>query len=256
MKIVNQHLNYPKAELITPNIKGYIHIGVEIDVSVFPFFLSTSKRKKDIIKNSDQILTEIARQESVETISSFRATIMPTVKQNYLESIKSDIQVAKFDVAFLIETKNVEYAKELRNQENMQNLTNYLEENTASMHIAVFENVKRIAEVNKQLGGIFLFNHFHAEDINELLPVWEYTAGWFTSETGLNNSTLLMPAKGERSEYSVINHCRWDKLSHILPKLIFSKSLRLYVRDNFEANRIASMPILYRVMKNYGTQQG
>jgi|GEM_PF-4131903 hypothetical protein len=34
MKIVNEHLNYPKAELISPNTKGYLHIGLEVDSSL------------------------------------------------------------------------------------------------------------------------------------------------------------------------------------------------------------------------------
>jgi hypothetical protein len=89
------------------------------------------------------------------------------------------------------------------------------------------------------------------EDPNELLPVWEYTAGWFTTNTGLDNSTLLMPIKGDNSKYGVINHCRWDKLSSLLPKLIFEKTIRSYVGANFAANKIASMPILYRLIRNY-----
>src|ERR1700704_5705723 len=38
--------------------------------------------------------------------------------------------------------------------------------------------------------------------------VWEHTAGWFQQETGLDNSTVLMPARADLSEYTLINHCR------------------------------------------------
>ena len=94
---------------------------------------------------------------------------------------------------------------------------------------------------------MFLFNYFYSERPEDLLAVWEYTAGWFIQETNLDNSTLMMPPPGEDSEYQVINHCRWDSLARLLPKLIFLPSLNKYVMANFAANEIAVMPILYRL---------
>ncbi|WP_199616379.1 hypothetical protein [Paenibacillus alkalitolerans] len=67
-------------------------------------------------------------------------------------------------------------------------------------------------------------------------------------KTGLDNSTLLLPAEGESSQYGVINHCRWDRLSDIVPDLLFRRSFRKYVLDNFESNGIAAMPILYKLV--------
>jgi hypothetical protein len=40
--------------------------------------------------------------------------------------------------------------------------------------------------------------------------VWDYLAGWYEAETGLDNSILLEPLKGEQSDYVLINHARWD----------------------------------------------
>ena len=95
--------------------------------------------------------------------------------------------------------------------------------------------------------GVFLFNYFFADDTAQNLAVWEYTAGWFVQETGLNNSTVLLPRGGERSNYNIINHCRWDRMQDVLPSLIFKRTFRTYVLANFEANRVAAMPILYRM---------
>ncbi len=251
MKIVNKHLNYPKAELISPNTKGYLHIGVEVDYSLFPFFLFTSKTKKEIINKANQLLSEIKKQKGVDTVSLFKAVILPPAKQSYLNSIKDRIHVAKFDIAILIETENIDSAKMVREHEKFHQLVEFFEKNASFTHVTVMQNARRIAEVDKSKKGIFLFNYFHAEDPNELLPVWEYTAGWFTTNTGLDNSTLLMPIEGDNSKYRIINHCRWDKLSSLLPKLIFKKTIRLYVAANFEANKIASMPILYKLINNY-----
>lgn len=251
MKIVNQHLNYPKAQLMEPNKKGYIHIGVEVDHSPFPFFLPDSSKKRELLQKAGELLEKISGMDGVSSASLFRAAMMPPAKQSFLDSIKGDIHVAKFDVAVLIETTDVESAKKISASEVVIELRKYMVNHSSFVHFAVFENARRIDEVDKEKGGIFLFNHFFAEDPAQLLDVWEYTAGWFTSNTALDNSTLLMPLKDQESRYGVINHCRWDKLSAILPKLMFSRTLRLYVRDNFVVNKIASMPILYRVVKHF-----
>jgi hypothetical protein len=44
-----------------------------------------------------------------------------------------------------------------------------------------------------------------------------------------------------------MNHCRWDRLRDLMPSLIFKRSFRTYVLANFAANRVAAMPILYRM---------
>jgi hypothetical protein len=48
-------------------------------------------------------------------------------------------------------------------------------------------------------------------------------------------------------QYSIINHCRRDRMRHMLPSLMFKKTFHSYVLDNFAANNVAAMPILYRL---------
>ena len=253
MKLVNEHLNYPKAKLIEPNTKGYIQIAAKIDTTPFPFFLRTSKKKKQIINWLDRILTKTSNIDGVQEINSFKAVIIPPAKHEYLESVRSKIHVANFDYTILIETENVDSAKSLRKDPLIEEIVEYLNTHTKDIHISTFKNAKRINEVDKKRKGIFLFNYFYAADVNQLLPVWEYTAGWFTAETGLDNSTLLMPVDNNDSDFGVINHCRWNKLSDFMPKIMFKKSMRKYVVENFDANQIASMPMMYKVLKNYST---
>jgi hypothetical protein len=61
----------------------------------------------------------------------------------------------------------------------------------------------------------------------------------------LDNSTLLQPLRSDDSEYTLINHCRWDHLRNVLPSLIFKRSFHDYVLAHFDANDTAPMPILY-----------
>jgi hypothetical protein len=77
--------------------------------------------------------------------------------------------------------------------------------------------------------------------------VKDYTAGWFEVETDLHNSTVLLPDDAATSQYSIINHCRWDRLRDVLPAMLLKKTFHSYVLDNFAANNVAAMPILYRL---------
>jgi Protein kinase domain len=58
-------------------------------------------------------------------------------------------------------------------------------------------------------------------------------------QTGLDNSTLPHPIRPDESGYSVINHCRWNRLLDVLPSLIFKRPFHDDVLAHFEANRRA-----------------
>ena len=120
-------------------------------------------------------------------------------------------------------------------------------DNSIFTHTITASNARRIGPVDHSRPGVFLFNYFFADSVEQNLAVWNYTAGWFQAETGLDNSTVLLPTAAARSNYSIINHCRWDRLGQILPSLIFKKSFHSYVLDNFAANNVAAMPVLYRL---------
>jgi hypothetical protein len=63
----------------------------------------------------------------------------------------------------------------------------------------------------------------------------------------MNNSTLLIPLDGERSDYVIINHARWDSLLRFLWQQFSKKSFKTYMQANLDANRVGAMPILYRL---------
>ena len=82
--------------------------------------------------------------------------------------------------------------------------------------------------------------------------VWEYTAGWWTAKANLTNSTALQPIDTDTS-YQLINHCKWDKASQIIPILILGKlgminGFNNFVLKNFTENDIVAMPVLYRLV--------
>ncbi|MEQ8332593.1 hypothetical protein [Nisaea sp.] len=263
MKIVNGHLAKDIREqgmIQPPNSFGYIHLAAEVE-RPHPLKRNSAEKKALLasLKTAAAAL-RAAEPERVQRVDLFDAFVIPPGSKEGRELIARsgyDVHLAAFDIVVLVECSDVDTARSVRDSEAFVTIQNLLTEGASHTHCFVGSNAKRIAEVDHDRDGIFLFNYFYAADIaakgadgiDILLGVWEYTAGWWTAYANLTNSTPLQPVAGEKSDYSLINHCRWDRLADILPHLLFRPSLGRFVLANFTANDIMAMPILYRLAK-------
>ena len=248
MKIVNEQIQFPEIEYETPNTTGYIHLAAEIEhtLPVKP----NSKLKKQLIARSKDLCSRLSGLDEVVSAHVLDAFVIPPGNKPgrmILEKNNPDVHIPAYDLVVQIETTSVETAKALQENSLFNELLDLLKQAARYFHSFVAKNVKKIGEVDKTRPGIFLYNYFFANDLDVVLPVWEYTGRWFVNKTGLDNSTLLMPVEDEPCEYAVINHCRWDRPIDIIPHLIFRPSLRAYVLGNFTANNIVAIPILYKL---------
>jgi len=248
LKIVNKHLNYDKVSLVSPNSSSYLHIAAEVDKKLTPFFLTTSSKKKTLIKQCKNWCRDLEKIEGVIEISLFKATIIPPGMGEYVKENIDTIHLAQFDFVILIEANSEGIINEIKSHEVYKIMLKAIEKAARFHQIISANNIKRIGNVNHQKQGVFLFNYFSTQSRVQNLKVWEYTAGWFQKETGLDNSTLLFPSDEENAPYSVVNHCRWDHYSQILPSLIFKSTFKKYVLENFYANNVGAQPILYKVI--------
>ena len=67
-------------------------------------------------------------------------------------------------------------------------------------------NVARIGETDARTDGTFLFNHFTAAPGTDAEAVWRSLTGWYTTKTGVDNSTALRPTGP--SPFALINYAR------------------------------------------------
>lgn len=261
MKIVRPHLARSiraQGMIQEPNTYGYLHLAGEVE-GMNPLRKPSPEKRAllDRLKELARALME-AERGAVRRADVFRGLFTPTGHNPGLTLIREggyDVHVAKFDVVVLVECESHEEAVRVRETDAFKALRAELERTASYVHCFAALNAKRIAEVDKTRDGIFLFNYFFAADIEAkgsegvdiLRAVWEYTAGWWTAKVNLTNSTLLEPLPGEPSQYSLINHCRWDRGLDVFPNLILRPSLQRFVVANFTANDVASMPVVYRL---------
>lgn len=246
LKIVNAHLKFPKVHLFPPNKSGYLLLALEVD-NKGPLFLTESKKKKQLLKKAKELLKAIEGIDYVSETVLFKARFFPPGQGGFIKKRVDQVHIAKYDVVILIETDEYLDLDKLKQEVDVIQLENLASDNSTHLHMATAKNIRKMGDVDHDKQGVFLFNFFYADNVDQNLKIWEYTAGWFEDQTGLNNSTLLRTQENDDRLYSVINHCRWDKLSDVLPSLIFKPTFKSYVLANFEANNTAPIPILYKL---------
>ncbi|MGH8226263.1 MAG: hypothetical protein ACRER1_08955 [Gammaproteobacteria bacterium] len=236
--------SYSKVDLIEPVDSGFVFIAAEVDSRLS--FLPPSRTKRALLRDCKKFCELLAQRGDVRSAVTFKAFLIPPGKGEFLKR-HPEVHIAKFDVTVLIETDSVESARQLRQDTDFLALEKRMREASHYTYLITASNARRIGPVDHGRRGVFFFNYFFADDIEQNLAVWNYTAGWFEQETGLHNSTVLLPLAGEDSQYTIINHCRWDRLRDFFPSLLFKRSFRDYVEANFEANHTAPIPVLYRL---------
>jgi len=248
-RIVNADPRYPKARLIEPTTLGYIYAAAAVRPGPLPLVLPSAERSSLLVRLKE-LARELERLDEVVKATVFRAIAMPpTARSNsYLKERGASLHVANFDVVVLIQTTSPTTALDLQSAPAFEVLMNALRSNAETVHVIAARNARRIADVDTTRKGLFLFNHFAAADADVMLQLWEYLAGWYVVETGLDNSVALVPLDSGTSDYAIVNWARWDEhpLRHFWRQLS-KKSFWRYVAPNLEANRAGSMPIYYRL---------
>jgi hypothetical protein len=234
-----------KAQLVQPAGSGYLLLAAEVDPHPL---LWSSRTKRHLIEDCLRWCAGIAREPGVLEAVTFKAILSPPIGEpGFLRRRRDQLHRARFDLVVLVETESVARAEALLSSGAWRVLEAHARDEASDVYVVAASNVKRIGAVDHHRGGVFLFNYFHADSLEQNLAVWEYTAGWFQKETGLDNSTVLAPIQPDLSQYTLINHCRWNRLSDILPALVFKRSFRDFVLAHFDVNDTAPMPILYKL---------
>ena len=236
--------SFPEAKLIPPTTSGYLLLAAEIDRR--PMFLPSSRRKRELIRRVKGLLSTLRRDERVLEAVAFDGLLAPARPGEVVKN-RPAVPIARFDFAVLVETTSPETAEELEQAEPWSTLTRTVEERSRRSYRLRAHNVRRMGPVDHSRDGVFLFNYFFADSTDLNLAAWQYTAGWFRDQTGLDNSTVLLPDASSEPSYKLVNHARWDRLLDVMPSLIFKRSFHTYVLRHFSANGVAAMPVLYRL---------
>jgi hypothetical protein len=241
--IVNAKPRYRPPTLVEPPGFGYLLLSAEVEPPTGPRpFPGSSATKTALLDRLKTAAAGLAQVDHVERATVYRTVLAPPPSGRARQTERP----ARFDVTVLVEATSPDELTAIQATEPYTQLRKELDTEATRVDAMPARCVKCVADVDKTRPGLFLFNYFVAEDVDAALKLWDHLAGWFMTETGLDNSTLLRPT-GE-SEYTIVNHARWD---YGVPRLwlrMFTKpSFWSFVQANMNENRIGSMPILCRL---------
>ena len=231
---------WTKVRLVEPSNSGFLYVGASSGARRLPVFLPSSSRRA-LLRQLHESADELLLDPRVVRADVFQAALRPPGTLG--NTAGENLPPVAFDAVMLVETTTPHAAASLEAEAPIRNLRSSL----GSPLILAGGNPRRIGSVDHTRQGVFLFNYFSAANVESNLEAWQYTAGWFQDETGLDNSTVIEPVEGASSPYTLINHCRWDHYRDVLPSLIFKRSFHTFVLRVFGDHGVAPRPILYRL---------
>jgi hypothetical protein len=248
LEIINPDPRYSKVHLIEPAPLGYLHLAADVQAPHRPGpVLRRGRPKLQLLGVLKWQARQLAQLDTVERATVYDALAF-TPPGGYVKGRPAPLPLAWFDVVVLVETTSPGAASEVRAAPPYQALVEALAEQARRIHHIAARNVRRVGDVDKTRPGLFLFNYFAGDDPGLAVELWDYLAGWYEAETGLDNSTLLAPLEGEKSDYVMINHARWDhNLAMFMARQLPKKTFRSYMLANLAAHHLAAMPVLYRL---------
>lgn len=250
LHLVNTESGRPKPELLEPRHSGYLYVAAAVHPGTGPFVLPNACRAR-VLRRVQQAVPDLERIGEVIQVTVYRAVLRPPTASfsPYLKR-RRGLRRANFDVMVLIETTSPDTARVVRKMPAFAQFMNCLYATTSAVYVMAASNVRRIDDVDLDRKGLFLFNHFAADDPGVMVELWDHLAGWYVAETGLRNSVALRPLDGEPADYAIVNWAEWNvtPLRHFWHQL-GKRSFWRYVAANLEANHAASMPVYCRMIK-------
>lgn len=245
LRIVNENSNYPPVKLIEPTTLGYIHLAAVVQPRQVSF-LPAGREKAQLLARLKHFAHQLEQLDMVEKVTVFHSIVMAP-PSGYVKQHRNAIHLPRSDIVVLVETTSPETARQVQKTAAYAVLVEALRSKTNDLHIVVARNVKRVGDVEKHRTGVFLFNYFVGEDPQVTLALWDYLAGWYAVETGMDNSTLLLPLEGEGSDYTIINYAHWNGLLRFMWQQMTKRSFRTYMQANLDVNQVGAMPIFYHL---------
>ena len=220
-----EHPKYPRAPFRAPSASGFLYVGLTADPPHAPLVRASAARD-DAVQACTDLAGALADRPDVLRARVFEAVLMPPLKG-----------APRFDVTMLVETDGPRSLAAVRAAADFDALGADL--------VMPATNPARIGDTEDPADGVYLFNHFVAEDGSAAVRVWEDLAGWYTAKTGVDNSLPLLAA--EPSRFAFVNYARLPGgAAAFLFGQLARPSFHRFVRRRLREHGMAALPVLYR----------
>jgi len=249
-----ENINYQSLSFVPSESEVVVyHFAAQVDTLPLglPFPLMESKQKKDLLNNLLAMAKDIETKFKGINVRLFKLKFLaPGRVDEIFDDVKRPITVANYDVVCMVVCDNIEIATAFKVDKLYKEIQTRFQK-FLNFNIVTAKNIRKAGDSfvhSHKKDGVFLFNYFYVENLKfDFLPVWEHTSRWFAEYTHLTNSYLLKITDGDNS-FQYINHCYWPSMFDFVPQLIFRRSAKTYVIDNFSLNKAIAFPIIYQAI--------
>ena len=247
IEMLNPSPKWGKAPLIEPTGLGYVYIGADVEAPSRPGpVLRRSRDKKALVTRLKAAAARLEQHDDVEEVRVFSATaFMPGG-----DYIKKHPEKAppSFDVIVLVEAGSEAAVANVVASDEYRALIAELEAKARRLHVFQARNPKQLGDSNRPRQGTFCFTHLIGDDPEVLMENWEWIGDWYLVETGLANSTLLVPLPGQQSDYVAIEYARWKiGLPRLFLRQLPKRSFWNYALRNLDAHDVGAWAVFYRL---------
>ncbi|MEO3768971.1 hypothetical protein [Micromonospora sp. B9E7] len=219
---------YPLPQFTEPEPYGFLYLGFQAaPVQRLPFYARTPQRRQTAARLV-RAVPALVRRPDVVSVDVFRTVFIPPLPGT-----------PRYDLAMLIRTARVDHLEAVRTCDEVSALD--------GEQILVGVNVARIGDTEARTDGTFLFNHFTAAPDTDAEAVWRSVTGWYTSKTGVDNSTALRPTGP--SSFALVNYVRLPAgAARFLSGQLTRPSFHTFVRATLAAHGMHALPAFHRLV--------
>ncbi|EEP74759.1 hypothetical protein MCAG_05086 [Micromonospora sp. ATCC 39149] len=219
---------YPPPRFAEPEPYGFIYLGFQAEPAQRSPVYTRTPRRQQVAAKLAQAVPALVRREDVVSVRIFRAVFIPPLPG-----------APRYDLAMLIRTMRVDQLQTVRTCDEVSVF--------AGEQILAGVNVARIGDTEARTDGDFLFNHFTAVPDTDAEAVWRSVTGWYTTKTGVDNSTALRPIGP--SSFALVNYARLPAGSiRFLSGQLTRPSFHRFVRATLDAHKMRALPAVHRLV--------
>jgi hypothetical protein len=222
---MSEAARFPQPQFRSPSTSGYIYLGRSVAPPRTPVVHRSAKRDREIAA-CRSVVRRLDDVPGVIRTRVFQAALIPPLKR-----------MPRFDVTMLVETSSPDVIASVCASEPFKEIDAQL--------VLPADNPVRLGDTETPSTGMYLFNHFLAEDADKAIAEWKVLAGWYTAKTGVDNSLPLRPLA--QSPFALVNYARLPgKAVPFLLNQVLRPSFHSFVRTRLRRNGMTALPLLCR----------
>lgn len=219
---------YPPVAFDAPIADRYLYAGWSVDPPARVPIVRRSDRRRAVIERCRVLARESEDRDGVTSATVFETELIPPLDG-----------VPRLDVLMLTRATTPEALARVR--DDVARLEPDL--------VTEARNIRRIGDTERTRSATFLFNHFTAPNPVDAVTAWEKLAAWYTTQLGVDNTTLLAPVDtpDQTAPYALVNYVRVPQgARRFLFTQLVRPSFHTYVRPMLRDNGMVALPLLGR----------